>query len=110
MLEVPLRGGQDDTGSQKSYGSGSRNSSVEDFLSLVQSGDIPAPDNNMLCESIFPGSNHTSGSSQNTSSSNSATAPSTPSSLSGAAATAKRTADEASGQSTLPPQKEPKTT
>ena len=88
VLEVPLRGGQDDAGSQKLYGSGSRNSSVEDFLSLVQSGDIPAPERSMLSESIFPGSNNRansssqngsaqSGAHHNSSSTSSATASST---------------------------------
>lgn len=36
----------------------SRNSSVEDFLSLVESGDIPAPDQDMLSTSIFQSLQH----------------------------------------------------
>lgn len=31
----------------------SRNTSIDDFLSLVQNGDIPAPDHDMLSNSIF---------------------------------------------------------
>uniref|UniRef100_A0A7S2RCG7 Uncharacterized protein n=1 Tax=Rhizochromulina marina TaxID=1034831 RepID=A0A7S2RCG7_9STRA len=35
-----------------------RNSSVDDFLSLVESGDIPAPEQDMLSTSIFHSLNH----------------------------------------------------
>ena len=34
-----------------------RNTSVEDFLSLVDYGDIPAPDKDLLSQCVFPQSN-----------------------------------------------------